>query len=311
MNNKSVCIVGCGSIGRHHVNSCVDHGFDVVAVDPRVEEMDFNCKKFRSLGEADLNSCSAVVVSTTSEHRYGVVHQLDSLVRNASIVLEKPLFVRNEEYQSFQQILEDGGNQYYINLPNYWLGSWNDFAVEVEKERVDHIKVTGSNWGMACNILHDISILMRLLRVDDSRGIEFLEFLEGGISHSKREGFIEVFGQVLIRINGVDITIQCDEGGHDVNKNIDFYSRDSKCFSIDLHQGNVVLGDVKYPSGCFSPPRASSTTGWVLENMTGKSAPLPTVKSVLDINSKIYNAFSNYYRKNYKTNVKGMDFPFS
>ncbi len=316
MSSKFVCVVGCGTIGRHHVASTVDKGFRVHAVDPMIENITLaGGAKAKSLGEISLDGCDAIVVSTTSAHRFNVVSDIEDRGKGISVILEKPLFCTKEEYNDFSEFISTSANKYYINLPNYWMESWSDVASLLPSSGLSKVVIDGAGWGMACNILHDISILMKLFGIKTSEDIEFLSFLGDEACESKRPGFWEIFGVVKLRICGVDVEIKCRNGDGQINKNLHIFGgSDESLLSIDLHSGNVThaspseFGSLD-SARSFSPPRASESTGEVIEELLGEEGNiLPEVSSVIDINQRLYESFSGYLSEDAKLKYY---YPFS
>ncbi len=311
MIDKTVCVIGCGLIGRHHVNSCIESGFSVIAVDHSVEALKFSCQTATDLDQVSLNECDIFIVSTTSQHRFEIVEKIESNCTDAIVILEKPLFVKKNEFNQFDEILSNKKNKYFINLPNYWLASWKQLASVINFSDISQIKIDGYDWGMACNVLHDISILMNMFNITDSECIKISKFSGQKVSESKRNGFLEIYGSLALFANEVDVNIICSPGSGEPVKKMKFYKDDSGLVAaINLFSGDVESNNLIPDANTLSffPPRASDSTGKIVKSIVDGYSVLPRVEQISHINERVYNEFSDF------CNLRVMneyDYPFS
>ena len=246
MSKSSLLVIGLGGIGRWHARSFAAHDFDVFYIDPAVDDDEFI--KLEHVGEF---TGEVIIIATTSRFRYSYVDQIEAVFNNIKVILEKPLFVSLDEYVCFEQ--KQLRNDYVINLvfePNIMgiLGG-------EKRSHPDKVVVNGNDWGLACNILHDISMHGAFL--DNIDQFEFLGSENLKRVASKRQGYCEVTGRVQFSLGSTYFDV-VDNGCGPKRKTTQLWFGD-ECFGLSLYDSRVVhekQGDVKTYD--FQVPAAST-----------------------------------------------------
>ena len=227
MLRDSLLVIGLGGIGRWHARNFAAHNFDVFYIDPNIFD-----DEFIKLEHVREFNGKVVIISTTSRFRYSYVNQIESAFCNITVILEKPLFASLDEYVSFEK--KQLKNDYFINLafePNIL-----DILGIKKCAQPDKILVDGTDWGMACNILHDISMHGAFL--DELAKFEFIGSESLKRIKSKREGYSEITGRIQFLLGSTYFDI-VDHGIGPKHKITQIWFGD-ECFSLNLYESFVV-----------------------------------------------------------------------
>tara|TARA_Y100000768_G_scaffold223840_1_gene168947 strand:+ start:18340 stop:19266 length:927 start_codon:yes stop_codon:yes gene_type:complete len=308
MNNINALVVGVGNMGQFHCESLADHGFSVFCVDPIFKEIKNVCwsKDIKSL---ERDKFDVIIISTTAKLHYPVIEELrNNRIFSKNIIIEKPLFCNRSDYDNFKKISENEDVEYYVNLPFYYQSQINQIINEFNLGMLEKYKCNGTNWGLACNILHDVSIIDRISNIDgsDIRGIVFHQTL---IEESKREGYLEVYGQLKMKIKDIDIEIESKKGSN-FSKLIELEFTAGK-IEISFNNENIkIFKSGKTHQRSFDIPRASKLTGQISKQIinTPENQPIPLVDKYSLISLDLYSCISKNNTNKFKIDF---DFPYS
>ena len=182
MSIGKVLVIGLGGIGRWHARSFAANNFDVFYIDPSV-----NDNEFIKLEHVRDFAGTVIIIATTARFRYEYVKQIEAEFNNLKVILEKPLFASIEEYENFEE--KQLANNYVINL------AFEPNMLNIIEGRQhmcpDKVFVNGNDWGLACNILHDISMYGAF--VDEIDNFKFLGSKNLMSIASKRIGYRETY----------------------------------------------------------------------------------------------------------------------
>lgn len=277
MTCKPSCLViGLGHIGYWHAHNFADNGYDVFYLDPYI-----NTNEFIKIDNLESYGGDLILVATTSKNRFNIIQEIENHKKACCVILEKPLFNHRKQYKDFIQ--SKLHNTYLINLsfePNVLN------MLRREKSLVPmKIKASGNNWGMGCNILHDISFLgayqieLGSIQCFSHRRLELIE--------SKRKGFMEVTGELDFKIDDTLFEFRC--GGRKNKKKVIDISFDDADYSINLYDEIISRKTNRdQQSWNFDAPKASLSSCYMYENKL-----LPLAKKYTKISLEIYSKISD------------------
>lgn len=221
----SILLVGAGQLGSRYLQGLanVDRQLKITVVDPSSASLVFARQRLvqvspatahqvrftTSLDDAPKKLDLALVV-TPAHCRADVVAAVSSRHQVSAWILEKVLA------QSVQQIVQiekafEGKSQVWVNTPRR-LMAWHQ-AIKKQLHTSGsgsvQVQISGGHWGLACNAIHFIDLVSWWIGaivdgVDASR--------LGGWHPSKRSGFQEVFGSLMVYYcDGSSIELSCDQ----------------------------------------------------------------------------------------------------
>ena len=157
-NNYNACVFGAGNIGKHHINSLKSYGFNVYVVDPVDPEID-DVFYYQSSKNLNFEKIDIFIISTTSEHHYKILEDISvNTHKNKNIIVEKPIFNKNIQYKLFNELLHRLNHNFFCNLPFFYMEKLRNLSSINGLGMLKSYSVHGTNWGLGCNVLHDISI---------------------------------------------------------------------------------------------------------------------------------------------------------
>ena len=277
-----VCVIGIGGIGLHHANSCAKAGYSLIGIDIiEIENIGFPVyKNFSEIIEKEID---IFIISTTSKFHFYYLKKIYQNFRNSKVLIEKPLFSSLEEYKEFSGFKSDFKDKVFINLPFIYADTFAEIRSSRNGE-LEGYKVEGGNWGLGCNLLHDLAIIHYL-----GGALSPLEHVEATINQvveSKRKGYSEVFGQLRFKINNVIVDLMSSKNLVGKKAVVSFSEKE---WRIDFGAQTLDSSD-----GCknFSIPMASSETGTLMRKIKNGDPHLPKASSFADVSVGLYSEIS-------------------
>lgn len=304
--SHSACVVGAGMIGRHHASSLLASGFSVTVVDPINPNM-ADIKWFDGLDKEIISQNEVFIISTTAEFHFDIVRSISRSQIAKIIVIEKPLFCNRSEYLEFDSEVATSKHKILCNVPYFYHDKLQKLNISPNLGLVKNYSVYGSNWGMACNILHDITIIDVLSHTDGIH-ISNLSSDISSVKESKRVGYLEVFGSVQFLLNNISVNLVCDADGP-VQKVIEI-EFERGLVKIDLFTETITtsLNNSEPTTDPFITARASETTGVVVEQLINGNTMLPEASRYSSASLEIYELFAKSLGL---PSRNCLDFPFS
>lgn len=304
--NCSACVVGAGMIGRHHASSLLASGFSVTVVDPINPKMS-DIEWFDNLDREIISRNEVFIISTTAEYHFDIVRSISLSQIAKIIIIEKPLFCNRAEYLEFESDVATSEHKIFCNVPYFYHDKLKRPDLSVGLGLVKNYSVYGSNWGMACNILHDITIIDVLSHTDGIH-ISNLSSDISSVKESKRVGYLEVFGSVQFLLNNISVNLVCDADGP-VQKVIEI-EFERGLVKIDLFTETITtsLDNSEPTTDLFITARASETTGVVVEQLINGNTMLPEASRYSSASLEIYDLFAKSLGL---PSRNLLDFPFS
>ena len=223
MNN--IVVIGAGQLGSRHLQALSKVSFKttIEVVDPfaasleivkaRFEEMPANSniadvRYLTSVSQLSKN-IDLAIIATNADIRAEVIRQLVTQCEVKSLVLEKVLFQKTEEYEEIQSLLDQKRIKVWVNHPRRMFPYYTKLKDLMAGSTQVSYQVQGGDWGLACNGLHFIDHLALLTGCDE------IEINTGGlnpsITPSKRKGYFEVSGALSGKIGVHPFSLFCHQ----------------------------------------------------------------------------------------------------
>jgi len=171
----TLAIIGAGQLGSRHLQALARLSLpcqiDVVDPSPqsleiarqRFDEMPPNAAirevRYHSTIDALPRSLDYVIVATTANVRLRVIEALLNHASITSILLEKVLFQRADEYALALQLLESHRVRAWVNCVNRVFPIYAEISKFFATESLRYFQVRGGDWGLGCNSIHYLDIL--------------------------------------------------------------------------------------------------------------------------------------------------------
>lgn len=210
-----IAIIGAGQLGSRHLQglklaklpmdiSVIDSSqqsldvarsrYEEVTANPLINSIEFIHSIDELSTELDL-----VIIATGSSPRRAIIEQLLTAKKVKNLLLEKFLFPSVADYQVVEQLLIDNNllSNTWINCPSRIFEGYVKLRKECINAEVIEFSVAGSDWGLVCNSIHYIDLFAMLKGNAVIKTVDVSK-LESKIYPSKRAGYIEFMGEVLV-----------------------------------------------------------------------------------------------------------------
>lgn len=317
-----VQIIGSGQLGSRHLQALKGYNkqLDIVVVDKSVESLKVAKERYDSIsgvcehkiqysevpvkGNWDL-----LIVASNSEPRRKVIENFLNESQAKFIVLEKILFVNEDDY--------NWANKNESSLKNCWVNCcMRQMPVyqDIKKEMTSNLftfSVTGSNYGLVTNAIHYFDYACHL-----ASSTEFTidtSGLAGQLFESKRKGYFELNGELTARFkNGSVATVTCFEQGtlpisvevHSAQKR--FVVMESERRVISWSEANKWQREEK---DAVIPYQSQLTTELVKEFANSGTCVLPQIKESIQIHLNLLNPLKKYISST--SGSSAVDYPFT
>ena len=225
---KTIAIVGAGQIGSRHLQALakldipvrlqiIDSSEDALKItekrylkipkNEKINSIEFHHKLEELNAEIDL-----CVIATNSDVRFQVFQELTTKKRVSNIIFEKVVFQSYRHFQKAEEMLLNKNISCWVNCPRRMFPIYNKLKKIMAGDNKVNLKISGGDWGLACNAIHFIDLLA-FLSQDASYKILGIIGLDPIIWKSKRKGFIEITGKLAgIFSNGSRIRLESIAG---------------------------------------------------------------------------------------------------
>ncbi len=210
----NIVLIGVGGIGFRHFQSLMNLEHDKInlfLIDVNAEALN-KAKEFeKSKHNKFINivcyeninhlkeAIDIAIIATSSLVRKKIFEQLISTVSIKYVIFEKFLFPQICDYDEVNQIIEKNGIKAYVNCPCRMYPGYIELKKRINpNDRLD-VLLYGSNWGLACNVIHTIDVMGFLLDTYDELTVD-TSLLDEEIIESKRNGYVEFTGKLICEI---------------------------------------------------------------------------------------------------------------
>jgi hypothetical protein len=307
----NIAIIGAGQLGSRHLQGLAKSSkqFHIYVVDPKRDALVLAKQRFEEVSKLSKNIISfyqsindltdnidLTIIATTANVRRGIIESLLDKCSIKYLILEKVVFQKSEDFKPIQNLLLEKGVKTWMNCIRRSFSFYKKIKNELGSDKLA-IEVKGNNWGLACNGIHMIDLLVFLTEKMDIK-INTNE-LENIIVDSKRNGFKELKGTLKIYTSRGDTLVLNDRDKYAENFEISI-SNDSMQFNIFENDGLVIrhISNNKTREEKISIPFQSDLTGSVVDQIldTGES-DLTQYEECMQYHIPMLNAFNNHISK--------------
>lgn len=311
---KNCAIIGGGQLGSRHMQgilSTKSHEITLHIVDPSFDALEV-CKTralevnhhhtvhYHQELEQLPKELNLVIVATNSKVRLKVLESLLTLIKVDFLILEKVLFPDLESYELATNIIEKTSTKVWVNHPRRTFKAYRalkDFHLNASNHL--SFQIVGSQWGLACNGLHFIDLIVYLTSSNllslDTSGID------QEIHSSKREGYIEMTGTLSgIMENGSRFTIHSANDSNLIAPAISIMSTKQRIFIQESNTPFIKKYDIddnfKEVILPFEMEFQSSLSGLIFEQlMKEDNCHLPTFEQSKRTHQIFIQSLLNHY----------------
>lgn len=208
-NNWKVAVIGAGEIGSRHLQSLgkFEEPLDLFVVDPSLKSIEIaqerlsqtqgkNVKSATFLKDISLlkQNLDLAIISTNSNIREAIITKIVNTLRLKYLILEKVVFQRNSDFKKISELLRKNSITTWVNCPRRSWKIYKELNKKLRNSQNLEIKVSGSNLGIASNLIHFID-LFNYFAPGGKIKIK-TDMLDKKIIKSKRKGFLEFTGTI-------------------------------------------------------------------------------------------------------------------
>ena len=324
---KRVFIIGAGQLGSRHLQAlkAVNQNIDINVIDPSRESLDIAKERYETIFGNQNNKISynesiknidslkqidIVIIATSSSVRSMVTIDLLNKFKVNTIIFEKILFTKKEDYFIIDKLLKDKNISAYVNCPMRMMSFYNDIKESFQGTKFKYL-VSGSQYGLVTNLIHYIDH-MSFLNQNTEYSAD-TSFLDKELIKSKRKGFYELNGTFQVNFkNGTQGFFNCESKGNSpsvvqgFNDKVHFISKES--------EGKVLISkaenDWKWEEITFNIPFQSQlTTILVQDLLNGDSCILPSYEESMKIHLPYLDSLLNFVNDN--NELKFDHYPFT
>jgi hypothetical protein len=231
------------------------------------------------------------IVATTACIRADVVEAIASRSKVRFWLLEKVLAQSQKDLDRLIKATS-GSEAAWVNIPRRMMRWHQELAEQISKQNPTDLRISGGNWGLACNSIHLLDLGVYLLKETlvsiDSNG------LSCNWHASKRAGFFEVNGTLRAKFSGGKwVTLKCMD--NDEHMTIEVETSEGKWQIIES------ISQAIAPDGQSFPGRLeyqSEMTARLVETIlnTG-SCQLPTINQAVELHRPFLNALITHWNQ--------------
>lgn len=296
----NIAIIGCGNLGRRHLQSAVrckypatiyvyDVNSEVFTVADEIvktenKNSETTVNYITSMNELPKELFLVIIASSAS----GRAETVKTLLSNSSVnylILEKVLFQKYDDYDEIQDLLSEKNVIAFVNCPRRYYPIYSRLKERLSGKSFSFY-LHGGNWGLACNFIHYLDLLSYIAGNDD---VEVnISALDKEIIDSKRQGYKEITGTITGRIGRCTNFNIVSEKDNENNTVLIFDSDDEKI--VILESENLMYEIKKSSITCetFEIFYQSQLTQKYIESLIESgSCQLTTYKE----SSKLHTAF--------------------
>lgn len=289
---KNILIIGCGNIGKRYIQSLNNmNDIQLYLVDPYCNfdtiTSNHTVSSYKQVNDLPQLVYDMVIITTCSNIRYSILESLVTNYKVLSLILEKVLFQKIEEYELAKKLLDKYKIPTWVHTPRRTYPIYNYLK---NKYNIQKMIVKGSNWGLACNSVHFIDLYHYLSdqKINNYHSSDIL------IVPSKRSHFYEIFGSLESKNK---LLLQCDQSD-------DF--KLEKIFITDKGEEIIVINDKgKYTlkeqenTKHFQTPMASEMIHLYVSSILEKqSSNLPTYDESMNSHLPFIKTLTNIFKEN-------------
>ena len=214
--SSNVAIIGAGQLGSRHLQGLANCAtpLSIFLVDPSAASIATAQERFAAVPASKnhiLHTVGAindlprdlelVIVACTADYRFGVYGNLLKYTEPRVILLEKVLFQDLDQYPQAIELAAASRSQTIVNLAQRYWPFFRILKSQVANKSELSITITGSNWGLGCNAVHNVDIAEFIWGMPGQTTAR----LDGALRESKRANCHEFTGTIETLIAGNEV----------------------------------------------------------------------------------------------------------
>lgn len=307
----NIALIGAGELGSRHLQSLVGvENAKVFVVEPSMLSRDIAFKRVEEVvlsTKAEINfveditqlpqKIKFVIIATGAAPRLAILKKLVKHAKVKYLLLEKVLFQNTNEYHEAKKLIDEYKIKTWVNCPRRMFDAYSDLKHNLNQLAPISMRVTGGNWGLACNAIHFIDIFSflsnsKVLSVDTGQ-------LDKQIYPSRRENYIEFFGCLKIKFdNGHELFLECIHESHAMK--IELFNCDDK-YCINESNGNIELNNTLMDLKMLVKYQSELSQTVVEQVLNTGGSQLTGFNESCELHIPFINALLSFYNNN--TNV--------
>jgi len=313
----NVLVVGAGQIGSRHLQGLVSVRLDLNIMVVDISNFSLDSAKLRWVEAGgnqshhkiewckkipgDIKNIDLAIVTTSSLGRATLVEQLALSVNVNYWVFEKVLAQSRQELDLIEYATSNAKNA-WVNTPRRLMTWYQKLKIEFNNKGSLKIKKSGGLWGLACNSIHYIDLINwwtgeSLFSVNTSK-------LDKIWHKSKRLGYFEVLGELLIEFSGgTELILQSYP--NEVNNIMHIELTDKKNWIINEYEGVAYKSRKEILSGKVEL-QSEMTGAMVTKILSEGTCNLPRLKESSKQHAIFLDAMLSHWNTFNKSNDKAV-----
>lgn len=307
----NIVIIGAGQLGGRHLEGLLKSRFSlrVYIIDNSRKSLNRLIKTFKKTYynetksltfHLDMNELPELVdvaiISTTADVRKQIIEQLISKLKIKNLVLEKILFQKKDDLPSIQGLLTKNNIDCWVNCPRRTFKIYKKLKSELGGQKIQ-MNFQGRDWGLACNAVHFIDLLVFFTGEDD------LIFNNTGLHNrlykSKRNRFKELKGSLTIQTKTGSRLVLIDDYKSSYKKELTI-SVQNKIYQIYESENymDVVKSNILQKKEKFKIPFQSQMTGDIVDEIIlNKKSELVSYSKCVKYNYLMLESLLGHFSK--------------
>ena len=311
--SSNVAIIGAGQLGSRHLQGLANCAtpLSIFLVDPSAASIATAQERFAAVPASKnhiLHTVGAindlprdlelVIVACTADYRFGVYGNLLKYTEPRVILLEKVLFQDLDQYPQAIELAAASRSQTIVNLAQRYWPFFRILKSQVANKSELSITITGSNWGLGCNAVHNVDIAEFIWGMPGQTTAR----LDGALRESKRANCHEFTGTIETLIAGGGRLTQTSYSDGQAPFVITVQTPDF-IWVWDVSHSKSHRADPKSGWGFVSsemiaPYQSNLTTGLIEDILAGRGTELPDLVTASGIHVNTLSEILNNCRAN-------------
>ena len=305
MKNKSILIIGLGSIGTRYVEAIYKNNFfnKIYFFDKEKISKKITKKNKKNLKIYFLNNLKKLpstidmlILSTTSKDRLKILKNILINTKIKFAIIEKVLGQSLEQLDEFEKIGNKHKN-FYVNTLKKNEEIFVFLRKKIKNLILKKIYLKGYNWNLCCNAIHYIDLFENIV----NQKVKSMEFVkEGKWFKSKRKGYLECNGKLTMFFKKkIYSYLECSKKN---KKNILFLEfNNNKKILIDLDKNIYAINNKKKK---FEETYLSKMMPLIIKNtLTFKNNGLTSLQNSSIQHKKMLGALIKNFRPHKNTKI--------
>lgn len=208
----NIALIGAGQLGSRHLQALASlkHQAAIQVIDPSIDSLNTAEARFKEVssgfnGKISFNSnistlekeIDVAIIATNSKMRRTVIEHLTSNSTVKNLILEKFLFVKEEDYKIVEKIITEKKIKTWVNCARRVWQFYQNLQEELSGNI--HFAAVGNAWGLGCNGIHLLDLFAFLTKSNNI--LLSNDLIDKKIVSSKRPGYIEFTGTITGQTN--------------------------------------------------------------------------------------------------------------